>query len=429
MPVNPSIVGPGRIIIVMSLVIIAAGCGGSDAPAEDAALPTTATTTSAEPSTTARPTTTKIMDDPTTTTADRQTTVAPKAEEPGDPVQATVAAAKGWPTRQKLAQLMFLGFNTGYRDSPGTTDPSAAQAVIDAGVGGVFVGRKEVGLFNSPVLPAAQEGLLPLLVATDGEGGSVDPLPQVADPLPPAREMGTWSPDRIREAAEGHGAQLRAHAVNVNFAPMADLAGAPDPLADRTWSSDPETVTATAGAFAEGMCAAGVYPTFKHFPGHGHSEVDADYEPATTPDLATLEAAALLPFRDLTKSMKGRSLVMTGHLDVPGLTTEGRPFSLDPEAMAYLRDEVGFDGVAVTDELAEMGSITQRGIPVDEAVEQSLVAGNDMALFFGGPSDLSRVLDRLEGAVADGRLSSERVDEALERVVSLKASGACPGSG
>lgn len=429
MPVNPSIVGPGRIIIVMSLVIIAAGCGGSDAPAEDAALPTTATTTSAEPSTTARPTTTKIMDDPTTTTADRQTTVAPKAEEPGDPVQATVAAAKGWPTRQKLAQLMFLGFNTGYRDTPGTTDPSAAQAVIDAGVGGVFVGRKEVGLFNSPVLPAAQEGLLPLLVATDGEGGSVDPLPQVADPLPPAREMGTWSPDRIREAAEGHGAQLRAHAVNVNFAPMADLAGAPDPLADRTWSSDPETVTATAGAFAEGMCAAGVYPTFKHFPGHGHSEVDADYEPATTPDLATLEAAALLPFRDLTKSMKGRSLVMTGHLDVPGLTTEGRPFSLDPEAMAYLRDEVGFDGVAVTDELAEMGSITQRGIPVDEAVEQSLVAGNDMALFFGGPSDLSRVLDRLEGAVADGRLSSERVDEALERVVSLKASGACPGSG
>ena len=129
--------------------------------------------------------------------------------------------------------------------------------MIDAGVGGVFVGRKELGLFNSPVLPAAQQGLLPLLVATDGEGGRVDPLPQVADPLPPAREMGTWNPDRIREAAEGHGAQLRAHAVNVNFAPMLDLTGPREPLGDRTWSSDPATVTATAGAFAEGMWASG----------------------------------------------------------------------------------------------------------------------------------------------------------------------------
>ena len=103
--------------------------------------------------------------------------------------------------------------------------------------------------------------------------------------------------------------------------------------------------------------------------------------------------------------------------------------SLDPGAMAYLRDQVGFDGVAVTDELAEMGSITQRGIPVAEAVEQSLIAGNDMALFFGGPSDLSRILDRLEQAVESGRLSTERVDEALDRVITLKAAGTCPGQG
>ena len=127
--------------------------------------------------------------------------------------------------------------------------------------------------------------------------------------------------------------------------------------------------------------------------------------------------------------MKGRSLIMSGHLDVPGLTTEGRPFSLDPGAMAYLRNTVGFDGVVVTDELAEMGSITQRGIPVDAAIEQSLVAGNDMALFFGGPSDLSKALDRLEMAVGDGRLSAARVDEALARVLTLKASGTCPGTG
>ena len=404
---KPTATASRRAVVILTMMILGDGCGGSGFPTEDTAVATTAATSTSANATTAAPATTAATTAApaaeTTTTADLPATTVPSTEKKSDPVAETVAAAKRWPTRQKLAQLMFIGFNTGFKDTPGTTDPSAAQA-------------------------AAQQGLLPLLVATDGEGGRVDPLPQVADPLPPAREMGTWNPDRIREAAEGHGAQLRAHAVNVNFAPMLDLTGPREPLGDRTWSSDPATVTATAGAFAEGMCASGVYPTFKHFPGHGHSDVDADYEPATTPDLATIEAADLLPFRNLAKSMEGRSLIMTGHLDVPGLTTEGRPFSLDPGAMAYLRNNVGFDGVAVTDELAEMGSITQRGIGVDEAIELSLVAGNDMALFFGGPGDLLRVLDRLEGAVADGRLSADRVDEALERVITLKASGACLGS-
>ncbi|MBK9297171.1 MAG: glycoside hydrolase family 3 protein [Candidatus Microthrix sp.] len=199
-----------------------------------------------------------------------------------------------------------------------------------------------------------------------------------------------WAPGTLTEsgeAAEGHGAQLRAHAVNVNFAPMLDLTGPREPLGDRTWSSDPATVTATAERLPRG-CAPPGYPTFKHFPGHGHSDVDADYEPATTPDLATIEAADLLPSATSPSRWRVAQLIMTGHLDVPGLTTEGRPFSLDPGAMAYLRNNVGFDGVAVTDELAEMGSITQRGIGVDEAIELSLVAGNDMALFFGGPGDL-----------------------------------------
>ena len=126
--------------------------------------------------------------------------------------------------------------------------------------------------------------------------------------------------------------------------------------------------------------------------------------------------------------MKGRSMVMSGHLDVPGLTSEGRPFSIDPQAMAFLRDDVGFDGVVVTDELAEMGSITERGISVPDAVERSIVAGNDMALFFGGPSDLQAVLDHLERSVAEGRLSQQRVDESVQRVVTLMASGACSPS-
>lgn len=149
------------------------------------------------------------------------------------------------------------------------------------------------------------------------------------------------------------------------------------------------------------------------------------FNPRRPQTLRPWRALTFSHFERLIKSMAGRSLVMTGHLDVPGLTSEGRPVSLDPVAMKFLREDVGFDGVAIPDELAEMGSITDRGIPVAEAIEQSIVAGNDMALFFGGPADLAAVLDHLEGAVEAGRLSPARVDDSIRRVVTLKSSGAC----
>ena len=105
---------------------------------------------------------------------------------------------------------------------------------------------------------------------------------------------------------------------------MLDLAGEPDPLGDRTWSSDPATVTAKAGAFAEGMCAAGVYPTFKHFPGHGRADAHGDDAPARTPPLEDMQQLDLVPFRQLRSSMGDRSLVMTGQ-PWPIASRIGRP--------------------------------------------------------------------------------------------------------
>ena len=269
-------------------------------------------------------------------------------------------------------------------------------------MGGVFIGRKELGLFKSPVFPRETGGSLRLLVATDAEGGRVDPLPQVGTPLPPAREMAQWPTDRVRSEAAAHGVDLRSHGVNVNFAPMLDLEGDPNPLGDRTWSADPNAVTSHAGAFAEGMCDSGVYPTFKHS-GHGHSDFDADLQPGYDAGPGHPERAlTLIPLRSLTKSMAGRSMVMSGTRRWSHVRRSA--ILLDPIAMEFLRSDVGFDGVVVTDELAEMGSITQRGIRVPEAVERAIIAGNDMALFFGGLSELETVLDRLELAVSEGRL-------------------------
>lgn len=353
---------------------------------------------------------------------------APSTDPPTKPTSGPAAApgaldeALAWPMRQKLAQLMFTGFNSG----PGAeTDPAQAKALIDLGVGGLFVGRKEVNLFGSDALLDARKNAVPPLVATDGEGGQVDVLPEIMDVLPAAREMAAWDPSRIQEAASVRGTQLLERGIDVDFAPLLDVAGGASPLGDRTWSSDPQEVIRTAGAFAEGLCQSGVMPTFKHFPGHGRADAHGDDAPARTPPLEDMQQLDLVPFRQLLSSMGDRSLVMTGHLDVPGLTASGTPFSLDPNAMTLLRDDLGYDGVAVTDELAEMGAITQRGISVPDAVERALIAGNDMALYFGDAKQLGDVLDQLEEAVSVGRLSMERVDQSLARVITLKASGGC----
>ena len=406
----------------MCVVLLAAGCGGE----EDAANPQPSQTTAPTDETTAQaavPTTDSSTVTSTTTGSPSTGAAATSTVPPTSAATSDGSDPASWPLRQRLAQMLMPGFNAGPGDT--STSPSEVQALIDAGAGGVFIGRKEEALFDSSVMADAQANALPPFVSTDGEGGQVDLLPSIMEPLPPAREMAAWDTDRIRSAGASRGTNLARRGVTVDFAPVLDVAGGANPLGDRTWATEPDEVVRTAGAFAEGLCSAGVLPTFKHFPGHGSADAHGDDAPARTPDLAAMEPSDLVTFKDMIASMGDRSLLMTGHLDVPGLTDGGEPFSLNPEAMKYLRDTMGYDGVTVTDELAEMGAITKRGISVPDAVEMALVAGNDMALYFGDVDQMNEVLDHLETAVAEGRLSEAQVDRSLARIVALKSSGAC----
>ncbi|MBK7164848.1 MAG: glycoside hydrolase family 3 protein [Candidatus Microthrix sp.] len=386
-------------MIALATLLVAAGCGGdtneSSEPAE-----TTESSEASDISETGDP-------------GSKATTEAPTDRDPST-----------WSLRQKLAQMLFTGTNA---PEDSATDPETIQQLIDAGAGGVFAGRKETAIFGSQVLVDAADRPVAPFVATDAEGGQVDLLASILEPIPAGREMAAWDAEKIRKTGQSRGANLAELGVNVDFAPVIDVAGGANPLGDRTWSEDPAEVVATAGVFAEGLCDSGVLPTFKHFPGHGRADAHGDDAPAQTPELRSLEANDLVAFTGMFEQMGDRSLLMTGHLDVPGLTDGGEPFSMNPEAMGWLRDDLGYQDVTVTDELAEMGAITARGISVPDAVEASLVAGNDLALYFGDLDQMNEVLDQLEAAVADGRLSETQVDRSVERIMSLKGSEACAG--
>ncbi|WP_188543055.1 glycoside hydrolase family 3 N-terminal domain-containing protein [Rhodococcoides trifolii] len=323
--------------------------------------------------------------------------------------------------RQKLAQLLTVGVT-------GTAD--AVQVASAEGVGGIFVGSwtDQTMLTSGGVAQAQAASAVPMMVTIDEEGGRVSRVADLLGEDPSARvTAGTMTPEQTYEMALERGRGLKNFGITVDFAPVVDVSAQDDDevIGDRSYSDDPAVVTQYADAYARGLRDAGIFPVLKHFPGHGSSSGDSHTGAVSVPPLDELKTKDLIPYRTLVTSGAG---VMVGHLDVPGLTTEGVPASISPEAMALLRDGTGygappFTGPIFTDDLSGMAAITSR-LGIDRAVEAALVAGADVALWLT-TDDVPQVLDHLEQVVASGELTPERVDAAV--LTNARAKGVVQG--
>ncbi len=356
-------------------------------------------------------------DEPTVPMGSSPTSPAPP-DTASTPARCAGAIAS-WSLQRRLALLVVVGVDP--------SDPEEATSLVEEHhVGGVFVGGNDTGLLTSGALvelrAASPAGLL---VAVDEEGGRVQRIEGIDGDVPSAREMAaTMSVDEVRALAERRGRVMREHGVTIDLAPVVDVSDQPDGtvIGDRSWSDDPEAVADYAGAYADGLRAAGVVPVLKHFPGHGAASGDTHEGAASTPALDALRGRDLLPYERLLPRLGTGTAVMLGHLDVPGLTEPDTPASLSPATVALLRGEYGFAGVVMTDDLAQMASITSRLDP-EEAVVRALAAGVDVALLSG--ADVPALLDRLEDAVADGTLTEARIDASVARVLALQGLDPC----
>ena len=321
------------------------------------------------------------------------------------------------PLRERLAQLLIVGVDT--------SGPDEALAVVtDDQVGGIFLGGSATGLLTDGALaPVQAASAIPLAVAVDDEGGRVQRIDALDGELPSARDMAAdLTPQQVYELARRRGEALRARGVTIDFAPSVDVSDQPDDavIGDRSFSSDAAVTTQYADAFARGLRDAEVLPVLKHFPGHGRAG-DSHTGEVSTPPLGQLQGVDLVPYRQLIG--RGADAVMMGHLDVPGLTEPGTPASISPAALALLRDDLGFDGLVLSDDLGAMRAITDR-FDLPEAVRASLAAGVDMALWVT-EDRVGEVLDHLEAAVAAGSLPEQRVNEAVRRVLAAKGVDPC----
>jgi len=208
--------------------------------------------------------------------------------------------------------------------------------------------------------------------------------------------------------------------VDIVFAPVADVNNNPDNpvINDRAFGDNPELVAQHAIAFAQGLHDMGIIACAKHFPGHGDTNVDSHYDlPLITHDTKRLHAIELAPFKKLIAA--GIPAIMIAHLEVPAFEDQKKlPSSLSKKIVTdLLQNELGFDGLKITDSL-HMYGVTKYFNPGEYEL-YGLLAGNDILLC---PFDVPAGVAAIKQALAEGRITEEEIDTHVEKVLAIKNS-------
>lgn len=265
---------------------------------------------------------------------------------------------------------------------------------------------------------------LPPLIATDQEGGTVQRY-KSEGALPSEQVVASeLTPDRAEALARRDDAFLYAQGVNMNLAPVVDVA--PDRgnsvLGSRIFSSDPNVVAEFARAYVRAGLDSGVLPTLKHFPGLGSATGDTDAGPATVPAFDELQMRDIVPYKKLAGTT---AAVMVGNQTVPGLT-DGLPASLSRLAITDdLRKNLGYqNNLVITDSLSAK-AITN-DYSVASAVIKSWEAGSDVALIVQinpatviSSQQIAQILNLSESAIKNGQLREAEIDASTLRIFQL----------
>jgi beta-N-acetylhexosaminidase len=340
-------------------------------------------------------------------------------------VEATIAKMT---LEEKVGQMIFATYHGSFTatDAPAYTD--MMHDVEKLHVGGFIniTQSSPLGIVKSQAYPTAVltnqlqgKSKLPLLIGADFERGTAMRL-----------DEGTSFPTAMALAAAGNpkdaytmgkitALEARAAGIQWIYAPDSDVNNNPDnPIINtRSFGENPQKVAEYVSAFIRGVQENGGLATAKHFPGHGDTAADSHIDlPVIHADRERLESLELVPFRAAIAA--GADSIMTGHLSIPALEPDSNtPATLSSNILTgLLRKELGYQGLVVTDAM-DMGGITVRFAPGEAAV-RAFVAGADALLM---PPVPDAAVDALRDAVKSGRISRERLDASVRRILQAKA--------
>ncbi|SHF68348.1 beta-glucosidase [Mariniphaga anaerophila] len=313
---------------------------------------------------------------------------------------------------EKIAQLMMV---TVYPRQSESAKNSMISVIEKFRPGGILV------MQGTPVKTARwinefqEKSTVPLFVAIDGEWGISMRMDSTIK-YPYAQALGAIKDSTfIYQMGRDFAQQMKMMGIQMNFAPVADVSTNPqNPVINfRSFGEDKVNVSQKAWWVAEGMQDGGVIPVAKHFPGHGDSETDSHHElPLINHSKERIDLVESFPFRFLTES--GIAGIMSAHLNVPALDNSGTPSSLSTKIIdGYLRKEIGFKGLVITDAINMKGVRTDRG----NAELEALKAGNDMVEFV---PDIGKAIASVKQALSSGEITLEEIENKCRRVLAAK---------
>jgi len=344
---------------------------------------------------------------------------------------ATDGALAGWSLEEKVGQLMMVGVDA---QAP---KQSSNEAVDTHHVGNIFIAgrttagsqatQKVISSFTSKVGPGTTHAT-PMLVATDQEGGEVQVLAGSGfSDIPSALDQSAQPRDQLVASARTWGKELADVGVNMNLAPVADLVDIARPASNepigrwgREYGHDAATVSSQAGAFAEGMQASKVIPTYKHFPGLGRVKDNTDTSAGVVDSTTTRSA-------DTAVSVIFGAAIAAG---APVIMVSSATYSLiDPSAPAVfsstivtdmLRREMGFSGVVITDDVS--AAVQVQDVSAGDRAVRAIRAGCDIVLASADPTVAEDMVMALISTARSDPAFAARVDESAARVLALKGS-------
>ncbi len=331
--------------------------------------------------------------------------------------------------RDEVAQLIFISFHGAAPNSRTKEYRTFMRQIRETKVGGLILVNWSNGRLIQKAEPYAVGAFLnrmqrlaktPLLVSGDFERGASMRVDGTTV-FPHAMAFGAaGDPAYSRYEGEVTAREARALGVQWIYYPVADVNNNPDnPIINiRSFGENPEAVSAQVKAFIEGAHADKknfALATVKHFPGHGDTATDSHMNmPTITVDRERLDRMELVPFRAAIEA--GVDSVMTAHIAVPALSPPDLPSTLSPAILTnLLKNDLNFKGLIVTDAL-EMAGIT-KAFGTGDASVRALEAGADVLLM---PTDPEVVVKAVTAAVASGRLTRQRIQESVVKVLSAK---------
>ena len=344
---------------------------------------------------------------------------------------ATDGPLAGWSLEEKVGQLMMVGVDA---QAP---KQSSNEAVDTHHVGNIFIAgrttagsqatQKVISSFTSKVGPGTTHAT-PMLVATDQEGGEVQVLAGSGfSDIPSALDQSAQPRDQLVASARTWGKELADVGVNMNLAPVADLVDIARPASNepigrwgREYGHDAATVSSQAGAFAEGMQASKVIPTYKHFPGLGRVKDNTDTSAGVVDSTTTRST-------DTAVSVIFGAAIAAG---APVIMVSSATYSLiDPSAPAVfsstivtdmLRREMGFSGVVITDDVS--AAVQVQDVSAGDRAVRAIRAGCDLVLASADPTVAADMVKALIATARSDPAFAARVDESATRVLNLKKS-------